>query len=681
MYVPGTNESETLTGTEQNDSFRGRGGNDIIYGLGGNDTIYGDNEVRGEIGNDRMYGGEGDDVLYGGDGDNIYDGGPGADLMSTFILSPSGYTGSTVSNNIFYVDDIGDRIFVERDSGYDRVFSSISFSLSGIFVEELTLTGNGNINATGNKFSNMLTGNSGNNIINSANGLYFSDPFIPIPSGETGADIMNGLAGDDTYYVHTTSDRVIESDFYGGHDKIFSDVNYSLQGQYVEDLTLIGDGGFNGYRPGGTAGVLLGTGNKFNNILTGESASNILEGLAGDDILVGGESERFDDAIHDFREIIDWASYASAPGAVTVSLAIAEIAQNTGSAGWDTLIEMEGLIGSAFNDTLTGDGSDNALDGRGGADRMSGGAGNDSYHIDNAGDLMLGETADTGADDQVFASIDFTLAGRFIERLTLTGTDAIDGTGNKLDNILTGNDAANALSSGPGKDTIKGGAGEDILSGGDGNDLLYGGAHADTLSGGDGNDTVDGGTGADILDGGLGDDRYYVDDSGDRIVGELSYGGHDTVYASVDFTMSGYVEDLVMGGTAVIGNGNRLSNVINGNAVSNTLAGGGNADRFVFDDPLNAATNVDRITDFTPSFDRIMLAGSAFAALDPGALSAAAFKNLSQLPVDSTDRILYDPGTGSLFYDQDGSGSAYQAILFARFNEGLQLSATDFFHG
>jgi Ca2+-binding RTX toxin-like protein len=110
----------------------------------------------------------------------------------------------------------------------------------------------------------------------------------------------------------------------------------------------------------------------------------------------------------------------------------------------------------------------------------------------------------------------------------LTGTAAINGTGNTLANLLTGNSANNSLNGGAGNDTLTANDGNDTLSGGDGND---------TLNGGTGNDSLTGGTGADTLTGGTGNDVYYIDNAGDTIT-ELSGEGTDTVYNTVNYTLA-----------------------------------------------------------------------------------------------------------------------------------------------
>ena len=140
------------------------------------------------------------------------------------------------------------------------------------------------------------------------------------------------------------------------------------------------------------------------------------------------------------------------------------------------------LFGKNGSDRLFGGDGDDFLDGGAGADTMFGGSGDDTYRVDDAGDAVSEESLvnfDDGGIDTVQSSITYTL-GRFVEHLTLTGTEAIDGTGNEVANRITGNGAAN---------TLTGGRGNDIIVGGAGNDWLIGGADRDKLTGGTGSDT------------------------------------------------------------------------------------------------------------------------------------------------------------------------------------------------
>jgi Ca2+-binding RTX toxin-like protein len=126
---------------------------------------------------------------------------------------------------------------------------------------------------------------------------------------------------------------------------------------------------------------------------------------------------------------------------------------------------------------IGGDGND-VLNGGTGADGMTGGTGDDRYYADNALDSVT-EQAGEGT-DTVFSSVDFTLGGN-VERLTLTGSAALDGTGNGLANILQGTTSANVLDGGDGNDTLWGYGGNDTLIGGAGKDTLVGGVGNDSF--------------------------------------------------------------------------------------------------------------------------------------------------------------------------------------------------------
>ena len=269
-------------------------------------------------------------------------------------------------------------------------------------------------------------------------------------NGGAGADTMVGGLGNDTYVVDNTGDVVTEN-ANEGIDTVQASVTYTLAAN-VENLTLTGTGNING------------TGNTLDNVIIGNSGNNILAGLAGADTLDGGAGT-------------DTASYAASSSGVTVSLAAGTA--SGGDAEGDTLISIENLTGSGFNDTLEGDGANNVL---------NGGAGTDTVSYEHAGAAVAVSLATTAAQNTGGAGTD-----------TLSGFENL--TGSAFDDTLTGSTAAN------------------VLMGLAGNDTLNGGAGADTLIGGAGNDTLVGGSGADILTGGLDADRYVFSALGDSAPG------------------------------------------------------------------------------------------------------------------------------------------------------------------
>lgn len=323
------------------------------------------------------------------------------------------------------------------------------------------------------------------------------------------------------------------------------------------------------------------------------------------------------------------------------------------------------LNGTAYDDTINGLGGNDALNGLGGndrldggtgADRMAGGTGDDTYYVDNARDTVT-EASGAGT-DWIYSSVSFTL-GANIERLSLTGSSAISGTGNTLNNVIIGNSAAN------------------------------------TISGLGGDDTLDGGAGADRMAGGAGNDIYYVDNVSDTVT-EASGAGTDTVYSSVRFTLGANIERLDLTGTSAIsGTGNTLNNVIVGNSAANaisasggndwlygkggadTLTGGTGMDYFAFDTAPSSG-NIDRITDFSVADDTLAMKVSVFTGLGlvTGSLDPVAFFRGASAN-DGSDRLIYNSSTGALYYDPDGVGGAAQQ-QFATLSAGLGLTAADF---
>ncbi|MDQ2082044.1 Ig-like domain-containing protein, partial [Xanthobacteraceae bacterium Astr-EGSB] len=492
--------SYTLTDNVENLNLTGTGaidgtGNALNNTIGGNGAI---NVLSGGGGNDVLYGLGGADTLNGGGGNDYLDGGSGADVMA-----------GGIGDDNYVVDDLGDVVTEAANEGTDRVYASVSYTL-GANLEYLNLTGTGAINGTGNGLGNTIAGNDAVNVLSGGDGndvLHGFGGADTLNGGEgndyldggVGADVMAGNAGDDNYVVDDLGDVVTEA-ANEGTERVYASISYAL-GANLEYLNLTG------------AGAINGTGNALNNTIGGNDANNVLSGGEGNDNLNGLAG---DDTLY-------------------------------GDAGNDILYGKAGL------DNLNGGDGNDYLDGGIDADVMSGGIGDDNYLVDNAGDVVT-EAADEGT-DKVYASISYTLTDN-VENLNLTGTGAIDGTGNALNNTIGGNDAIN------------------VLSGGGGNDVLYGLGGADTLNGDDGNDYLDGGSGADAMAGGVGDDNYVVDNVGD-VVTEAANEGIDRVYSSISYTLADNVEYLNLTGTGVInGTGNALNNTIAGNSAANVLGGG-----------------------------------------------------------------------------------------------------------
>ena len=174
-----------------------------------------------------------------------------------------------------------------------------------------------------------------------------------------------------------------------------------------------------------------------------------------------------------------------------------------GGVGNDTLDGRGGndrLFGEAGNDRLVGGSGNDILEGGAGADRMTGAAGNDRYRVDAAGDVVIeSDLGAAGGYDHVIGAVSVRLSSdrAGVERLTLTSTRDLNGTGNALANWMTGNAGDNALLGGSGNDALRAGSGNDRLVGGSGADLLVGGTGRDTYLF---KNTFDSGPGAEARD-------------------------------------------------------------------------------------------------------------------------------------------------------------------------------------
>ncbi|OYT88680.1 MAG: hypothetical protein CFE43_21255, partial [Burkholderiales bacterium PBB3] len=302
------------------------------------------------------------------------------------------------------------------------VTDSVGLAVSNTF--RLTVGGAAPFNLMGTSGADVLTGASGNDTIN----------------GGAGADQMIGRAGDDTYVVDNTADVVTEL-ANEGTDLIQSSVTYTLAGN-VENLTLTGSAAING------------TGNTLDNVLKGNSGINTLTGGAGNDTYY----------VDNASDVTTEASSAGTDLVVaSLNWTLASNLENLTLAG---AANINGTGNTAAN-VITGNAGNNTLDGGAGADTLIGGAGNDSYMVDNTADVIT-ENLNEGT-DTISASATYTLSAN-VENLTLTGSSAINGTGNSLSNVLTGNSAANVLTGGDGDDTLDGKAGNDTMAGGTGND-------------------------------------------------------------------------------------------------------------------------------------------------------------------------------------------------------------------
>jgi uncharacterized protein (TIGR01370 family) len=461
-------------------------------------------------------------------------------------------------------------------------------------------------------------------------------------NGGVGVDTMYGGPGNDTYVVDNAADKAIEAAGQGA-DTVQSSVSFML-GVNLENLTLTG------------AAAINGVGNTLNNIIRGNNAANTLNGGGGADQMHGfGGNDRYV-VDHPGDRVFEAANQGSDMVLTSVSYALAagqsiELLATTNAAGAGTM----SLTGNQLAQRIVGNAGDNVINGGGGADQMYGLGGDDRYVVDNAGDRVF-EAANHGA-DTVLSSVSYGLAaGQSIELLATAnaaGVGSINLFGNEFGQRIVGN------------------AGDNVINGGGGADQMYG------LGG---------------------NDRYMIDSAGDRVF-EAANQGADTVFSAVSYGLATGQSIEVLATTSLTGTGainlvgNDFSQTINGNNGANSLRGGGGNDhvnglggndnvngelgadilsggagndRFIFNTALNAAANVDTITDFSAPADTIWVDNAVFTALSTtGGLAASEFwASTTGLAHDANDRIVYDSDGGSLYYDPDGTGAAVR-VLFA----------------
>jgi Ca2+-binding RTX toxin-like protein len=472
--------ANVLDGGESGDAMRGGHLGDTYYvddaydavaeaminvlDLGGDDWVFSAIEyslvtgfhLQGQVENLRLLGdddlsGTGNALanrIEGNGGDNLLDGGAGADTLS-----------GGLGNDTYVVDNTGDVVTELANEGTDTVRSSLTCAL-GENLENLTLTGDAHINATGNAADNLLRGNAGKNRID----------------GGTGHDtvVLSGHLSDYTF-LYTTSGEWAVGDKVAGRDNVdrwsgVEAVHFEASGQALtlSQLAKLGAQGVADVHP--VSAYLASYADLSDVSGTG------LDGLEhyfnvgyADGRQVGFDPWQYM-AAHlevaaEYNQNIDAAAWhyvniGRAAGLVaTLNMAVQRAAPPI-----QTLSGLPGqndaLFGDADNNHLDGlDGSDalfgglghDVLDGGTGADRMAGGDDHDTYLVDELGDSVL-ELANQGT-DKVISSVSYTLPTH-VENGELVGSADINLTGNGANNVLQGNTGSNVLNGGAGTDTV-----------------------------------------------------------------------------------------------------------------------------------------------------------------------------------------------------------------------------------
>ena len=523
MDLQGNDFAQTITGNDGVNILRGQGGADILIGLGGNDFLVGGtgiDDMTGGDGNDTYYVEDTGDVLHesvgggtdrvaasasytlaagveveqleavnlaatnamsltgnefvnlitGNAGANVIDGGGGADVM----------TGGA-GDDIYYVDDSGDVVNEAAGGGIDRVGALVSYALTpGASIETLEVvnqTSSYAIDLTGSDIGNVIRGNQGDNVLSGAGGDDVIDAFLgnDVLIGGTGNDRMYGGAGDDTYYVDSAGDLVNENAG-EGYDRVAASASIKLPDQsYVERLEAINLTDTTPMDLGGGVGDQLIIGNNGPNSFYGGPGIDTFIGLGGDDSILGGFE---DDVMYggtgndtytvwdQGTKIIELPGEGSDTVLARFNYALPAGADIEFLGIWSGQSAGISLTGNELSQTITGNGAANTISGGGGEDIMIGLGGSDRYIVDSAGDVV--QEAISGApEDRISTSISYTLAAdvgvEILEPLTISGTDAIDLTGNQIRNVINGNNGINTLDGGGSNDIMAGNGGADTF--------------------------------------------------------------------------------------------------------------------------------------------------------------------------------------------------------------------------
>jgi Ca2+-binding RTX toxin-like protein len=439
--ISGGDLADTLSGLGGNDTLNGGIGADILDGGDGNDTLNAGDD------NDTLLGGIGNDTLNGGDGNDTLDGGVGNDAMN-----------GGAGDDTFLVDSATDTVIEGGGGGTDTVQSTITYTITDIDVENLTLLGTGNINGTGNGAANVLTGNAGNNVL----------------SGGAGIDTAS--------YAAATVGITVSLATAGQQNTIGAGLD-TLTG--IENLV----------------------GSALNDTLTASGTAaagivNVLSGGAGNDTLAA--------TIDNVRDTLDGgagtdtANYTAYAANLTVNLGAAQVVVGGSGNGnnTDLLVSVENFTGGGGGDTITGSTAANVLNGGGGADTFN-------YQIGGGADIIDGGAgADTlsitGAANNDVLDVVYN-GGAFItsfEGGTVTNVETINvnlnGNADTLSyaasatavTVNLANGTASGLTSIASILNVTGGSGNDTLTGDNGANTLIGGVGADNLNSGGANDNA-----------------------------------------------------------------------------------------------------------------------------------------------------------------------------------------------
>ena len=444
------------------ESFRGNGGDDTIDGGAGFDRAdYNNSPVAVTVNLGGAFDGRASDGFGGRDVLRNIEEARGSNYNDTL-------TGSDNASFESFVGEKGDDLLDGR-GGWDR--ASYQFSSTGVVV---------NLSQSTASKDGVLISGSGTSAVYGVDTLYNIEEvrgseFGDSLTGDALANTLEGRGGDDILTGGDGADRLLggsgNDTLDGGIQAIRPDTanannDYDwavYESESAPVLVRLGSDGTAGTAQGLTIGIdklinierVVGT--KFGDMIYGSdrAVNEVLRGNGGDDTLFGGTGTGTDLGLN----MVD---YWAAPGSVTVDLLQGRA---WGSDGNDELYGFMGILGSQFDDQLTGNEGNNYFEGFGGNDTIDGGLGSDraSYSAELSSvriDLSTGKAITSQGVDTLIS----------IENMR----------GSEFSDELRGNDGNNDFQSRAGDDTVVAGAGDDTVHGGKGNDSIDGGAGTDT---------------------------------------------------------------------------------------------------------------------------------------------------------------------------------------------------------
>jgi Ca2+-binding RTX toxin-like protein len=652
---------------------------EVIRGGRDDDTLTGDsakNYLQGEKGHDLLSGGFGDDVLDGGPGNDGLDGGISGNDTVTFEQLEVAPDGVTVTSRAIAGVTANLSTGVATGAGADTLSNFENVRGTG-FNDNLTGDNNANLlnglagddTLDGGWGDDWLIGGPGNDMMIGGNGWDTADYSAQVPENlfTPSFNVTGGVQIDLRITGSQDTGSAGIDQLTGVENLVGTSFNDQLVGDDFANH-LVGGAGRDTLYGNGSADTLIG--NSGDDTLDGGSGADLMYGAAGNDFyLVDSASDRAVEQVGEgFDTVFAGVNFTLEAGSEVEALRAADSSATTalnftGNAFGQILSGNDGgnrLNGGGGDDYLEARGGIDTLDGGTGADVMRGGTGDDYYLADNVGDRML-EAAGEGF-DTIFTTASLIIeTGSEVEALRVTdaaSTNAIDLMGSEYDQVISGN------------------AGDNRLSGRGGDDYLEGRGGVDTL---------DGGTGADVMRGGTGDDYYIIENGGDRIL-ENAGEGFDTAFVNASFSLEAGMEvealrasDASSTATMILW-GNEFGQIIQGTAGINLLIGyagddyleaRGGEDRLEggagndvliggADDDVFAFTETgytDRILDFASGHDRINL--QAIDAVAGGGDDAFAWIGSAAFTgVAGQLRAYSSGGVNYLAGDADGNGVA-----------------------